>query len=120
MTKAMIICVAASILLLGCGVDEEPLRPRAGQGRTNLAAMSLEERIAATEGQDAKAAENFVRADGSSGGDVEADYRACRIAKLEDRAFLNANGIKRALMLAKCMEQKGWAVKKGATSNGGS
>lgn len=113
MNKAVPLLLTASLLALGCGVDEEPLRPRAG-GPSRLAAMSLEERIAATVHQDEEWPPVFERIDAGSDGDAEADFRACRLSKLEDPVYLNSNGIVQAIALAKCMETKGWQVKEGA------
>ena len=112
MTRTTMLCVATSLVLLGCGVDEEPPRPRAMPAEgTRLADMTLEQRIEATKEQDANAPKVFVRADGSGEGDAVADYRACRLSKLEDPAFLRANGIKQVLMLAQCMRERGWVLR---------
>jgi hypothetical protein len=111
MYKALIICAAAAVLWLGCGVDDEPLRPRAvGESPSKLAAMSPEEREAYTAKQDARANEIFERMDGTPG-DAEPDYRACRLELLKDPAFVNGSGLGRAIATAKCMKEKGWVVK---------
>lgn len=118
MSKATILLLVASMLALGCGVDEEPLRPRMGaSSKSRLAAMSLEERIEATKGQDAAANEAFVRADGSEG-DAEPDFRACRVEHLADPAYLHAGGVTRTLTLTRCMEAKGWRMNRRAQAGG--
>jgi hypothetical protein len=96
----------------GCGVDDEPLRPRVGQSKSNLSAMSLEERLAATESQDQAAPQVFER-EGAAPEAAVAEYRACREGLLAERSYINANGMTRLIMVVNCMKEKGWTVKEG-------
>lgn len=114
MQRALIIGLAAVTLWLGCGVDEEPMRPRMEQKeRVRLEDLTPQELEAQTASQAANAPRVFERADGRDG-DAEADYAACRRAKLGDEKFLRANSLQRAIMLVNCMREKGWEVKPGA------
>jgi len=108
--------VIGAIGWLGCGVDEEPLRPRGGggglaaQSGPDLAALSLEERKAVTSYQDEKARPHFSWPAGESGErDVMADIRSCREKLLADDEYLASHDLVRFTMIGHCMEGLGWA-----------
>jgi len=116
-SRALIIGLAAAALWLGCGVDDQgSQRPRMGRAQTRLAAMSLEERKAATAHQDDKAPAIFVRKDGMPATDEEARmaYRACRYRLLDDRGYISSSGMTRLVALMSCMDAAGWTLTKGA------
>lgn len=107
--------MALVLIAAGCGVDDEPVRPRVGSATSNLAAMSLEERLAATENQDERAPKLFERA-GATPEEAVAEYRACREGLLADRDYVNANGMTRLIVMVNCMKEKGWTFKEGVTA----
>ena len=105
--------LVAAIFWLGCGVDEEPLRPRVGEkaAATDLSKMTVEERKQATADQDALGPEFFVWPAGKPGErDAEADTRACREQALEREDYARVNGVIKFAIIAECMGAKGWTV----------
>ena len=112
-TRIALAVLAVALFWLGCGVDEEPRRPRVGQNAeaTDLSKMTIEERKQATAGQDELGPEFFVWPAGKPGErDAVADTRACREQALEREDFVRANGIVRFAILTKCMGEKGWTL----------
>lgn len=110
MTKATTIALAIALACfsIGCGVEEEPQRPRVTKQAPALAPMSMEERMAATASQDVEAKDYFLRSEGKTGGDVSADSHACRETLLADRGYVTSNGLVQFIAMVKCMKQKGW------------
>lgn len=111
MSARNVAMACAGLLLLvgfsGCGVDDEPLRPRLQTTHEGLSAMTLEERKAATATQDEAAPYVFDRP-GAEPEEAVADYRACRESLLENDRYLQTNGMGRLLLQIGCMGQKGW------------
>lgn len=107
-----------ALFWLGCGVDEEPIRPRAAQGEDagpDLENMSLEERIEVTDDQDEIAVGFFTWPAGQPGErDGLADARSCRLEALENEDYVRSNGLVRVSMLTSCMNEKGWLLDKAA------
>jgi len=108
----------AALAWLGCGVDEEPMRPRVTQpqgSEPDLAKMSLDERKQATRYQDELGPKFFVWPGGSAGEhDAVADTRECREEAVERDDYVRANGMVRFAIIADCMKARGWTVDQGA------
>ena len=119
MTMKMTVLLATlAIFWLGCGVDEEPMRPRvtkpADRG-PDIASMSPEQRESATAYQDELGPKYFSWADENAAErDAVADTRTCREQLLTNGRYVRANGMIRFSMLSECMEKLGWAVNKDA------
>lgn len=119
MTMKMTVLLATlAIFWLGCGVDEEPMRPRVtkqADSGPDLAKMSPEEREAATAYQDELGRKYFSWADENGPErDAVADTRTCREQLLSNGRYVRANGMTQFTMVSECMEKLGWAVNKAA------
>jgi hypothetical protein len=111
----------ASIALfswLGCGADEEPLRPRIVKpeaSRPQLAEMSADERKRATEYQDELGPKFFDWPAGTPGErDAVTDMRGCREQALDTDDYLRASELVRFLILSECMTARGWKIDEAA------
>ena len=121
MTMKMTALLATlAIFWLGCGVDEEPIRPRVTRPvdrGLDLAKMSPEEREDATAGQDEQVVKYFAWPEGKAGErSAVADAQSCREPLLTNEKYVRGNGLVRFSLFSDCMENLGWVVDEAAVS----
>ncbi len=119
--ETMMAClVIATIGAVGCGVDDQPLRPRGGAGlpaqswasweeAADVSSLSEEELAEVIERQEQTVVSMVRWPEGKPGErDALSDVRSCRTKLRADDSYREAHPIEQFIRGGECMESLGW------------